>query len=112
MTDKKELNNKNIMNVLKKVFDPEIPINIVDLGLIYNVEISKANIVTITMTLTSIGCPLVASFVEQIKNVVDSNIKDIKRVNVDITFDPPWSPNKISKKGLLELGINIESDKV
>lgn len=104
--DKLELNKENIKEVLKTIYDPEIPANIVDLGLIYEIEVLKDNVVDVTMTLTAMGCPMVTDFMENIKETIMQKIKDVKYVNVNITFDPPWNPNMINEQALFELGIN------
>lgn len=105
MNEKKALNIENVREILKSIYDPEIPANIVDLGLIYNIEIDPNNNVEITMTLTAMGCPMITEFMEQIKNSIENNIEKVKYVNVNITFDPPWNPSMINKDALLELGI-------
>ena len=91
-----------ILRALKKVIDPELGINIVDLGLIYKVG-QKDGVANILMTLTSPGCPLAGTFREQVMDVV-MKTKEVKKVKVKLTFNPPWTPDKISKKGKLELG--------
>lgn len=103
--DKKALTVENIKEVLRQIYDPEIPANIVDLGLIYDVEILLDNVVEVTMTLTAMGCPMVAEFMESIKEGIMENIIDVKYVNVNITFDPPWNPSMITEQALFELGI-------
>jgi FeS assembly SUF system protein len=92
-----------VMKKLKECYDPEIPINIVDLGLVYDVKIKEGN-VYIKMTLTAIGCPLTGFIVEDIKNKL-KEIKGVKNVDVDIVWDPPWSPEKMSKEARAILGI-------
>ena len=90
-----------ILATLKKCFDPEIPINIVDLGLIYGVEISEGN-VKIKMGLTSPGCPMQSFILEDVKNKV-SKIKGVKKVDVDLVLKP-WSPDRMSRKAKKKLG--------
>jgi FeS assembly SUF system protein len=97
MVDKRE-----VLKILKECYDPEIPVNIVDLGLIYDVKI-KANKVAIKMTLTAVGCPLSGVITENIKQKV-SLLKGVKDVDVEIVFDPPWTPEKMSKEAKLQLG--------
>ena len=80
--------------LLNNIIDPEIGIGIVDLGLIYNIEIKKDTMV-ITITLTSMGCPFGASIVEQIKDEMEK-LPKIKKVNVDIVWDPIWTVDRIN----------------
>jgi metal-sulfur cluster biosynthetic enzyme len=93
---------KEVLNVLEEVLDPELGISVVDLGLIYDVKVDK-NKVKIKMTLTSPLCPLSNFLVENIKEKVKS--LDIKDVDVEIVFDPPWTPEKMSKRAKKILGI-------
>ena len=94
---------EEITQVLKTCYDPEIPVNIVDLGLIYNIEI-KQDKVGIKMTLTAPGCPLSGMIMEDIKNKV-GNLKGVEDVEVEILWDPPWTPEKMSQEAKLQLGI-------
>lgn len=91
------------MKKLKECYDPEIPINIVDLGLVYEVKIENQN-VYIKMTLTALGCPLAGFITEEVKNKI-KEIKGVNNVEVDIVWDPPWSPEKMSKEARMALGI-------
>ena len=100
-----EIKEKIIEEKLKKVFDPEIPINIYDLGLIYNVELTEKDnylFVTIEMTLTSPACPVAESLLGQVKSYVEA-VDEVDECTVDLVFDPPWSKEKISEEGNLEL---------
>lgn len=92
-----------ITEVLKTCYDPEIPVNIVDLGLIYNIDINK-NKVGIKMTLTAPGCPMSGMIMDEIKSKV-SQIKGVKDVEVEMLWDPPWTPEKMSQEAKLQLGI-------
>jgi metal-sulfur cluster biosynthetic enzyme len=103
--NKQPLTEENIKTALKGIYDPEIPANIVDLGLIYAIEILPDKVVDITMTLTAAGCPMMAEFMERIKDAIMEQIEEVKHVNVDITFDPPWNPSMITQEVLFELGI-------
>ena len=98
MFDKDEIWKK-----LKKVPDPELGVSIVDLGLIYEVEISKDNNVTGNMTLTTMGCPLFSLITEQIKSNI-KEISEVSEVEVNLTFDPPWTPEKMSEDAKIQLG--------
>jgi len=101
----KEIKEKIIEEKLKKVFDPEIPINIYDLGLIYKVELEEKDnylFATIEMTLTSPACPVAESLLGQVKSYVEA-VDEVDECTVDLVFDPPWSKEKISEEGNLEL---------
>ncbi|MDH3004498.1 MAG: iron-sulfur cluster assembly protein [Candidatus Shikimatogenerans sp. JK-2022] len=97
---------KKIISILKKIYDPEININIYDLGLIYNINyIKKKKKIKILMTLTSPNCPLIDNIIYNIKNKIKNKIKIIKKINIKITFEPPWNKNMINEKAKFELGI-------
>jgi len=94
-----------IIEVAKQCFDPEIPVNIWDLGLIYDIEIAPdSSKVTIRMSLTSQHCPAAQSIPEDFKSRIISTLK-IKDVDVKIVFDPPWTPERISEAGKKKLGL-------
>ncbi len=100
--------NKKIRERLKSVHDPEIPVNIVDLGLIYELEIENGE-VYIEMTLTSIGCPVADSLVNEVKRTAES-VEEVKKVEVDLVWEPPWSPEQVTEEGRQKLrakGMNI-----
>jgi len=99
------INKKNILNALKQVLDPEINISIVDLGLIYDVKINKKNEVLIKMTLTSFGCPLFPLIENEIKDKLIKLGFSKEKIKIELTFDPPWDINKMSKKARQFLGI-------
>ncbi|WGH25673.1 MAG: iron-sulfur cluster assembly protein [Candidatus Shikimatogenerans bostrichidophilus] len=99
-----KIKKKKIISILKNIYDPEININIYDMGLIYDINIKKKDIFII-MTLTSPNCPLYNKILEDIKNNIKKKIKKIKNVNINITFDPPWNKKMISEEAKLELGI-------
>ena len=94
---------EKIVKMLKTVFDPEIPVDIYNLGLIYKVDIDDDNNVTIDMTLTAPNCPAVDFIVEDVKMKVES-IEGVKSVKVNIVFDPPWEKDMMSEEAKLELG--------
>ena len=96
-------NLEHVQLALKSVFDPEIPVNIVDLGLIYETVIDS-DCVKITMTLTSPGCGMGPVLVEEIKDRV-GEVPGVKSTNVEIVLDPPWSRDKMTDAAKLELGI-------
>jgi len=105
--NKEEFNPKNlgekIVSVLKTIFDPEIPVDIYELGLIYDVMINEDRDVKILMTLTTPNCPVAESLPLDIEEKVRS-IKEVKEVEVEITFDPPWTQDLMSEEAKLELG--------
>lgn len=97
------LSKKLLLNQLKNVPDPELGISIVDLGLIYDVKADKKGNVDVTMTLTTMGCPLFELIAEPVKTEI-KKINGVKDVFVNLTFDPPWSPDKMSKEAKVKLG--------
>ena len=93
-----------IVKVLKTVFDPEIPVNIYDLGLIYEIDVQEEGKVKIVMTLTSPNCPVAESLPEEVYDKVVS-IEGVKDVELHLTFDPPWTKDMLSEEAMLELGL-------
>lgn len=93
-----------IIDALKKVYDPEIPVNIYDLGLIYQILINPQGAVKIQMTLTSPGCPVAQSFPGIVENVVH-NVPGVSKAQVELVWDPPWSSENMSTAAKLHLGI-------
>ncbi len=100
------ISEEMVLTVIKAVIDPELGINIVDLGLIYSVEIEEDGRIIITMTLTTPGCPLHASFAQEIERVLWQSIPDLTSVYVELVWDPPWNPTMISAEGRTALGID------
>ena len=94
---------ENVVDACRTVFDPEIPVNIYDLGLIYTIEIDRENSINITMTLTAPGCPVAGEMPGWVSDAVNS-LPGVKDVNVDMTFDPPWGMDMMSDEARLELG--------
>lgn len=99
------VSREQIMNVLKTCDDPELGVNVVDLGLIYHVEITKANDVHVTMTLTSPGCPLLEYFVDTTASKI-RGLAGVHDAKVEITFDPPWDQSKMSEEAKAQLGLD------
>ena len=93
-----------IIEALKKVYDPEIPVNIYDLGLIYHISIDPQGLVKIEMTLTSPGCPVAQSFPGIVENAVN-NVAGVSEVQVELVWDPPWISENMSAAAKLHLGI-------
>jgi len=92
-----------IIEALKTVYDPEIPVNIYDLGLIYDVKIDDAYFVDVSMTLTAPGCPVAETFPGFVENAVKS-VVGVSDSRVELTFDPPWTMDNMSEEAKLELG--------
>ncbi|NOZ46417.1 MAG: SUF system Fe-S cluster assembly protein [Chlorobi bacterium] len=105
MSEKKDFLQieSEILRVVKSIYDPEIPVNIYDLGLIYKVDVDGENKVKIEMTLTSPNCPVAESLPTEVKERV-SLIKGVKSVDVMLVFDPPWDKDMMSEEAQLELG--------
>ncbi|MFC2136540.1 iron-sulfur cluster assembly protein [Bacteroidota bacterium] len=98
-----ELEGK-IIEALKNVFDPEIPVNIYDLGLIYDIDVDDNKNVNIDMTLTAPNCPMVDDMLSDIYIKVGA-ISEVNKVDVKLTFDPPWDQSMLSDEAKLELGL-------
>ncbi|MCZ6914278.1 MAG: SUF system Fe-S cluster assembly protein [Rickettsia endosymbiont of Ixodes persulcatus] len=94
----------DIINALKNVYDPEIPVNIYDLGLIYNINIDEQGNVKIEMTLTTPGCPVAQTFPSMVENVVN-NVPGVTEANVELVWDPPWTTEKMSEAAKLQLNM-------
>ncbi|MFH2141707.1 MAG: iron-sulfur cluster assembly protein [Bacteroidota bacterium] len=94
----------SIINILKNIFDPELPVNIYDLGLIYEINISESKDVEIVMTLTAPNCPMAEDIVLDIEKKI-KKIDGTAKVTVKVTFDPPWNKNRMTEEALLELGL-------
>lgn len=101
-----ELNRERIYDALRQCYDPEIPINIVDLGLIYAVQHDEQGNVTVKMTLTTQGCPSALAIPDQVKQRVAA-IAEVRDVQVEIVWDPAWNPSLISEAGKKLLGIEV-----
>ena len=92
-----------IVDVLKSIFDPEIPVNIYDLGLIYEINLDEEHIAHITMTLTAPNCPMAEELVEEVKYKV-TGTRGVKDCDLKLTFRPPWDKSMLSEAAKLELG--------
>jgi FeS assembly SUF system protein len=93
-----------IIEKLKTVYDPEIPVNIYELGLIYRLEVSPSGVVKIEMTLTSPMCPVAGSLPPEVESKVRS-VEGVREVKVDLVWDPPWSMERMSEAARLQLGM-------
>lgn len=93
-----------IMDRLRNCYDPEIPLNVVDLGLVYNVQVENEGDVTVEMTLTAQGCPSHSEISRDIRTTLLST-PGVNNAKVDVVWDPPWTPERISPEGRKKLGI-------
>ncbi|WP_245593044.1 SUF system Fe-S cluster assembly protein [Crocinitomix catalasitica] len=98
----KALENE-IIAALKEIYDPEIPVDIFELGLIYEVKIKETGFVEVDMTLTSPNCPVAESLPVDVKNKIES-VEAVTEAKVNIVFDPPWDKDMMSEEAMLELG--------
>lgn len=93
------------MDALRECYDPEIPVNVVDLGLIYNVDIvEETGDVNVKMTLTAMGCPMAGEVIDDVTMRVEQ-VENVKACKVEMTFDPPWSPDRMTEDARWELGM-------
>jgi len=93
-----------VVEVLRTCYDPEIPVNIYDLGLIYDVDVDLNRDVDIRMTLTSPACPVAGSLPPEVESRVRA-LSDVRDVRVEVVWDPPWSPERMSEAAKLQLGL-------
>ena len=98
-----KIKNK-VIEEIKKIFDPEIPVNIYELGLIYKIEVDKKNKVNIDMTLTSPNCPVAESLPNEVKQNI-MKIEEVSDVDLKLVWEPPWDKNKMSEAAKLELNL-------
>jgi len=98
-----DLKNKIIAEI-KKIYDPEIPVNIYELGLIYDIKVDEKNNVKINMTLTTPNCPVAESLPKEVKDSI-MEIKEVNKVDLDLVWDPPWDKSMMSESAKLELNL-------
>ena len=89
---------------MKKIYDPEIPVNIYELGLIYDIKIDQKNNVKVNMTLTTPNCPVAESLPKEVKDSI-MEIKEVNKVDLDLVWDPPWDKSMMSEAAKLELNL-------
>ena len=94
----------DIIGALRTVFDPEIPVNVFDLGLIYRIDVKDQGIVEIDMTLTAPGCPVASEMLGWVKTAVNG-LEGVAEAKVNLVFDPPWDQSRMSDEAKLELGL-------
>jgi len=95
---------KKVIEILQTCFDPEIPVNIYELGLVYKVDVDAAGAVTIQMTLTSPACPVAGSLPPEVEAKIRA-IPGVSQARVDVVWDPPWTPEKMTEAAKLTLGM-------
>ncbi|MDZ7739694.1 MAG: iron-sulfur cluster assembly protein [Bacteroidales bacterium] len=93
-----------IIDTLRKIYDPEIPVNIYDLGLVYQLDTDNKNNVFITMTLTAPNCPIADHIVQEVHEKINE-IEGTGEVNINLVFDPPWKPEMMTEEARLETGL-------
>jgi len=98
-----ELKDK-VISEIKKIYDPEIPVNIYDLGLIYDVKVDKENVVEIKMTLTTPNCPVAESLPKEVKDSI-MQLEEVDKVDLDLVWEPPWDKSMMSEAAKLELNL-------
>ena len=98
-----DIKNK-VIEKIKQIYDPEIPVNIYELGLIYNIKIDENNNVKIDMTLTSPNCPVAESLPKEVKDSI-MNVEGVKDIILDLVWDPPWDKSMMSEAAKLELNL-------
>ena len=104
MTGSRKITTDEVMEIMKEVYDPEIPVNVVDLGLIYGIEVDDGN-VDVRMTLTFAGCGMGPYIAQQAEWRI-AEIEGVEDVNVEMVFDPPWTPDQITEEGKKLLGLD------
>jgi FeS assembly SUF system protein len=95
---------EKVIDAIRTVFDPEIPVNIYDLGLIYDIHVSPENRVHVKMTLTAPGCPVAGSLPIEVERRIE-NVPEVTSAEVELVWDPPWTRDRMSEAALLELGM-------
>ena len=98
-----------VIQALKEVYDPEIPVNIYDLGLIYELTISKSREVSILMTFTAPNCPMADQVMMEVQQGVES-VPGVTKCNIELTFEPAWDRSMLSEEARVELGLDYEED--
>jgi metal-sulfur cluster biosynthetic enzyme len=96
-------NRQDLLQALRELIDPEVGVNIIDLGLVYSAEIESGN-VRIVMTMTTPACPMHSYLTEEVRRAIFRQFEEVENVNVEIAWDPPWSSQMISEEGKRQLG--------
>ena len=95
---------EKVIAEIKKIYDPEIPVNIYELGLIYDIKVDKGNNVKVNMTLTTPNCPVAESLPKEVKDSI-MEINEVNKVDLDLVWDPPWDKSMMSESAKLELNL-------
>lgn len=103
MTASKEQIIQDIIEMLREVYDPEIPVNIYDLGLVYSIDVEDDGTALVVMTLTAPGCPVADMIIQNVYENVRS-VEGVNEANIELTFEPPWDKSMMSEEARLELG--------
>ena len=98
---------RDIIMALRQVYDPEIPVNVYDLGLIYEIKVNEDHEVYIQMTLTAPNCPMADYVMEQVKTAVE-DVPGVVSVKIDLVFEPVWDKSRMSEEALIELGLDVD----
>jgi len=96
---------ERIISALKSVYDPEIPVNIYELGLIYDIQINTDNDVFVKMTLTTPGCPVAEHMPNMVRSAIQERVVEVRTVNIEIVWEPSWRPDMMSEAARLEIGM-------
>ena len=104
LTEHKKILEQRIIDALKEIYDPEIPVNIYDLGLIYTINIDEEDNVAIEMTLTAPGCPVAQTFPLTISDTI-RDVEGVNDVKVEVVWDPPWSVDRMTEAAKIQLGL-------
>lgn len=104
-SSKTGVTEEQVIEVLRTIYDPEIPINIYDIGLIYGIDIDEYGFVDIRMTLTSPACPVAGTLPPEVEASVRDNVDGVTAARVEVVWDPPWSPAMMSDAAKLQLGL-------
>lgn len=100
------MENKKLYQALEKVIDPELGIDIVNLGLIYNIDLDDEGTAKVLMTLTTMGCPLIDMIAFDIERALLA-LEEVKKVDIELTFDPAWSIDRMSRYAKIALGVSL-----
>ncbi len=104
LSDRQKVLKEKVIDAIRTVYDPEIPVNVYDLGLIYGIDIDPENRVKVTMTLTAPGCPVAGQIVAEVEKKVEE-VDEVKSGDVELVFEPQWTKERMSEAALLDLGL-------
>jgi FeS assembly SUF system protein len=95
---------ERVIEALRSIYDPEIPVNIYDLGLVYRLDVSPGGVVAVDMTLTAPGCPVAETFPGMVENAI-AQVEGVKAAQVELVWDPPWTQDSLTEAAKLQLGL-------